>query len=118
MKIFLLINAILEIVAGIIMFLAPKALPGNKEASAQTTTWISMYGAAALGIGFFAFLAWRNYPNAELTYTFILTFLLFHTGVMAAAARGYRAGLKDMMPVAILHGVFAIATLYFYVQMR
>ncbi len=118
MKIFILINAILEILAGIIMFLAPKSLPGYKDASLSTTSWVSMYGAGALAVGFFAFLTWRSYPNADVVYSFILTFLIFHAGVMAAAARGYRAGMKDMMPVAVLHGVLAIATLYFYIQIR
>jgi len=117
MKIFLLLNAILEILAGIVMFLAPSNLPGYKDASAQTTGWVSMYGAAALAVGFFALLTWRSYPNADLVYTCILTLIIFHAGVMTAAFKGYRSGMKDMMPVAILHGVIAIATLFFYTQL-
>lgn len=117
MKIFILINAILEIVAGVALFLFPKKLPGFGEASEDSLTWTSMYGAAALAVGFFAFQVWRSYPNAELTYTFLLTFIIFHAGVMTAAYKGHRAGLKDMMPVAILHGLMAIGTVFFFTQM-
>ena len=98
------------------MFLIPKKLPGFEEADGQSNALASMYGAAALAVGFFAFLVWRSYPNADLQYSFLLTFLIFHAGVMTASYKGYRSGLKDMMPVAILHGIFAIGTLYFFIQ--
>ena len=116
MKLFILITAILEVVAGLLMFLAPKKLPGLQEADARSSTLASMYGAAALAIGFFAFQVWQNFESTALVASFLLTFTVFHAGVMAAAFRGSRNGLKDMTGVAILHGLFLLATLFFYFQ--
>lgn len=117
MKIFILLNAIIEILAGFVMFLFPSKLPNFEDESARTVTLASMYGAAALAVGFFALQVWRSYPNADLSYTFLLTFLIFHTGVMTAAYKGVRSGIKDMMPVAVLHGLLAVGSLYFFSQL-
>ena len=118
MKIFILITAIIELLAGVLLFLVPRQVPGFKNADSIATTWASMYGAAAIGLGFFALQAWNYYADAEMVHSFLLTFIVFHAGVMAAAFRGSRAGLKDMTGVAILHGILLLATLYFYIQMR
>jgi len=117
MKIFILLNAIIEILAGLVMFLFPNKLPSPEGITPRAGTLASMYGAAALAIGFFALQVWRTYPNADLVYTLLLTLVIFHAGVMTAAYRGVRSGIKDMMPVAILHGVLALASLYFFTQM-
>ena len=118
MKIFILITAIIELLAGVIMFLMPRQIPAFKNADARSATLASMYGAAAIGIGFYALQAWNYYADAEMVHSFLLTFIIFHAGVMAAAFRGSRSGLKDMTGVAILHGILMLATLFFYVQMR
>jgi len=118
MKIFILITAIIELLAGFIMFLVPRQIPALKNAEPSTLTFASMYGAAAIGLGFYALQAWNYYADAEMVQSFLLTFIVFHAGVMAAAYRGSRSGLKDMTGVAILHGVLMLATLFFYIQLR
>ena len=115
MKLFILLNGIIEILAGVILFLFPRKLPGAEQVTPVGTTFTSMYGAAALAVGFFAIQVWRSYPNADLVNTLLLTLIIFHAGVMTAAFKGYRSGVKEMMGTAILHGILAVGALYFFV---
>ena len=51
--------------------------------------------------------------NSELTQVFLKSLALFHLGVTIAAILGNAAGNADAIAVAGLHGLLALATLYF-----
>ena len=78
MKLFVLINAIIEILAGVILFFAPTIVPEYANASGDTLTFLNMYGAAALAMGLIALLIWKNYESVELQDLFVKAFSLFH----------------------------------------
>jgi len=113
MRLFILINAIIEILAGVILFFAPSIVPEFASASGDTLTFINMYGAAAMAMGLIALLIWKQYESLELQDLFVKAFSLFHAGVAIANYKGYTSGLEHCMGPAALHGVLAIVTLYF-----
>ncbi len=113
MKLFVLINAIIEILAGVILFFAPTIVPEYANASGDTLTFLNMYGAAALAMGLIALLIWKNYESVELQDLFVKAFSLFHAGVAIANFKGYTSGLEHNLGPAILHGALALIALYF-----
>lgn len=118
MKIFVLITCIIEFLAGVALLFAPTIVPELKEASELSLGWARMYGAAALGLSYFAFQVWRKFESSDLVMAFLQTFTIFHTGVFVAAERAFRLGGFNTPAVYILHLVLAIATAHFLYQMR
>ena len=116
MKLFVLITAIVELLAGVALFLAPTVVPGMEDASVGGLTFARMYGAAALAVGFFALQTWQNMDSRELIQVFLKTFSVFHIGVAVSAFLGYGAGGQDFMGVGILHSLMALITLYFLLK--
>lgn len=118
MKLFILINAILEIGAGLLFLTAPTLVPGTEDTSLDGLVFLRMYGAAALAVGITAMMIWRNYERTDLHKVFLTLFGIFHVGVTIANAIGYASGEENCLPVILLHGVLAIITIYFYAKQR
>lgn len=118
MKVFVLITAVIEILAGAAMLFAPHLVPDFANADALSITLSRMYGAAALGLGFFAFQTWQHMRSPIIQNAFLQTFLVFHIGVAAAAFWGYsNGGFKDPS-VSVLHLLLALVTAYFFFKKR
>lgn len=116
MKLFILLNAILEISIGILMVLAPKLIPGIDANDPMTMTFARMYGAAAIAIGFYALVIWKKMPNPMAIKSFFKILSVFHLGVANAAFWGYNAGLSDFLGVAILHLILFFGAVYFMIK--
>lgn len=112
MKNFILITAIIELIAGIALFITPELVPDLKGASIVALTMARMYGAAAIALGYYALLVWRNFGPGPAT-GFLKTFTAFHVGVAVASFFGYSQGLTTFIGVVVLHGLLAIITIYF-----
>lgn len=118
MKVFVLITAVIEILAGTVMLFAPHLIPDFANGSALATTLTRMYGAAAIGLGFFAFQTWQHMRSQVMQKAFLQTFLVFHIGVSAAGYWGFsNSGLSDPS-ISILHLILALATAYFFFKKR
>lgn len=118
MKVFVLITAVIEILAGAAMLFAPHLIPDFANANALSTTLSRMYGAAAIGLGFFAFQTWQHMRSQVMQNAFLQTFLVFHIGVSVAAYWGFsNGGFKDPA-VSILHLILALVTAYFLFKKR
>ncbi len=113
MKQFILVNAILEILAGVVLLLMPTIAPGVADTDSVGLTFTRMYGGAALAVGFFAFQTWQNMSNNTLVQVFLKSIAIFHLGVTSAAILGSSAGNEDAIAVAGLHGILALISLYF-----
>ena len=113
MKQFILVNAILEILAGIVFLLMPTIAPGVADTDAIGLTFTRMYGGAALAVGLFALQTWQNSSNSTLVQVFFKSIAIFHVGVTTAAILGSLAGNDDAIAVAGLHGILALISLYF-----
>lgn len=118
MKIFVLITCIIEFLAGLVLLFAPTVVPELQDANELSLGWARMYGAAALGLSYFAFQVWRKFESADLVMAFLQTFTIFHTGVFVAAERAFRLGGFANPGIYILHLLLAIATVSFLYQMR
>lgn len=110
MKWFVLINAILEIVAGLVFMFMPGLIPGFESADEQTHVVCRMYGAAALALGWYALLVFLHFAEGPFR-GFLKTFTVFHLGVALANFQGYRAGLEDSVGALGLHGVLGVICL-------
>lgn len=116
MKRFILISAIIELLAGVVLFLAPQLVPDLAQGPGSHMAMGRMYGAAALGLGLFALQVWRNADNETLVKTFLSSFLLFHITVFIAIMSSFLAGVFANPGAALLHLVLAIFTGYYLVK--
>lgn len=115
MKSFILFNAILELVVGLVLFIAPGAVPELQGESAMSFTAIRMYGGAAMSLGLYALMVWKNFGPGP-AQGFLKTFLLFHAAVAIAAFYGYSEGINSFIAVSALHAVLALITGYFMLK--
>ena len=113
MKKFILISAIVELLAGIVLFFAPQLVPDLAQGAGSHMAMGRMYGAAALGLGFFAFQVWRNFDNETLVKTFLTSFLIFHLAVFIGILSSFLAGVFANPGAAMLHLILGIFTAYF-----
>lgn len=114
-KTFILVTAIIELLAGAALFIMPTVVPEMAGDSPMAFTFSRMYGAAALTLGYYAIMVWKNY-GAGPVQGFLKTFIVFHVGVAVAAYTGYNAGLESFIGVCTLHLVMALLTLFYFVQ--
>ncbi len=115
MKIFILITAVIELVAGMTLFLAPEMVPDLSGEGPVSLTLARMYGGAAIAVGYYALMVWRNFNPGPVS-GFLKTFAVFHLAVAAAAYAGYIQGVNSFIGVAFLHGILAIVTIYYLVK--
>ena len=118
MKVFILITAAIEVLAGVVMLLAPKLIPDFANSNTQSLILVRMYGAAAIGLGFFAFQVWQHMRSQVMQNAFLQTFIIFHIGVAVVGYLGYSNGAFKDPGVGILHLLLAIITIYFYFKKR
>ena len=113
MKRFILISAIIELLAGAILFFAPQLVPDLAQGPGSHMAMGRMYGAAALGLGIFAFQVWRNFDNETLVKVFLSSFLFFHITVFIAIISSFLAGVFANPGAALLHLTLAAFTAYY-----
>lgn len=114
MKTFVLISAIIELLAGTAMLLTPNLLPDLNHADVMDIGLARMYGAAAIAVGYFCFQVWQHFDSMHLRTAFLKTMTVFHIGVAAATYVAYTSGAMTQPVVAILHSVLAVMTIYFF----
>ena len=116
MKKFTLISAIIELLAGAIFFFTPQVVPDFANVATSHMAMARMYGAAALGLGVFAFYAWRNFENEVLVKAFLAAFLVFNLGAFIGLLSSFLAGVFANPGGAVLHLVLGIFSAYFLVK--
>lgn len=118
MKVFVLITAVIELLAGLVFFFAPHLIPDFANANPLSTTLAKMYGGAAIGLGLFALQVWRHMRSQVMQQAFLQAFLLFHFGVAAAGYYGFSNGAFKDLSTCILHLTLGLVTAYFFVTKR
>ncbi len=118
MKVFVLITAVIELLAGLVFFFAPHLIPDFANANPLSTTLAKMYGGAAIGLGLFALQVWRHMRSQVMQQAFLKAFLLFHFGVAAAGYFGYSNGAFKDLSTCILHLILGLVTAYFLFATR
>lgn len=118
MKAFILISAIIELLAGLALFFAADKIPLLSHCDPGEFSLLKLYGAAALAMGVFGLSTWRNFNNEGLVSTFLTSFLVFHIGVAMAARTAFAAGVMPDMNTTYLHGFLALITGWFWLKNR
>ena len=113
MKRFILITALIELLAGLILFIAPQLVPDLAQGPGGHLAMGRMFGAAALGLGVFAIQVWRNIDNEALVKVFFSSFLVFHLTVFIALLASFMAGVFANPGAALLHLILGIFTAYY-----
>ena len=103
MKLFILLNALLELGVGVLMILFSKQLPGIDASDIMTVTLARMYGAAAITIGFYALKVWKTMLSVPQIKSCLTILAVFHLGIAYVAFGGYWDGISLFAGVAILH---------------
>lgn len=116
MKRFILISAIVELLAGIVLFFAPQMVPDLAQGPGSHLAMGRMYGAAALGLGLFALQVWRNFEQETLVKIFLNSFLIFHITVFVAILASFMAGVFATPGAAMLHLILGLFTGYFLLR--
>lgn len=116
MKITTIINAVLEILAGLGMLFAAPSLPGMESGGPEAILMARMYGAAALSVGLYSLLVLQKLNIKSVVHIFTRTMVVFHLGVGIVNTLAVNAGNENALPVAIVHGLMGLAFLYFVVQ--
>lgn len=113
MKVFVLITAVIEILAGLVFFFAPHLIPDLNNANPLATAVAKMYGGAAIGLGLFALQVWQHMRSQVMQQAFLRSFVLFHFGVSAAGYFGFSSGAFKDLATCILHLILGLVTAYF-----
>ncbi|MBT8220934.1 MAG: hypothetical protein KJP00_13985 [Bacteroidia bacterium] len=116
MKSFILITAVVELIAGLLLFFHPSLIPNIAGADANHFNLLRMYGAAAIGMGLFAFFTWQQFSNEALVSTFLIVILVFHICVAIASNAVTGSGLFADLNVTILHALLGLVTAYFWLK--
>lgn len=114
MKIFILLNAILEISVGVLMIFAPHLIPGIDANNIMEITLARMYGAAAMTVGIYALKVWKTMLSKPQINSCLQLLSIFHIGVANAAFTGFNRGLSDFLLVFILHMVLFLGAIFFW----
>ncbi|MDX2305786.1 MAG: hypothetical protein NW226_23465 [Microscillaceae bacterium] len=117
MKIVLILNALIEGLVGLLFIFSPQSAPHLVNADVISLYLAGMYGFAALTISFFSVLLLLGIHHHELLVNGLLTLTVFHVGILASQLiSSVDSGMST--PPAILHGVFFILFLIFYLRER
>ncbi len=118
MKRFIFISAIIEILAGSIMFFMPQLIPDLSGGTSSHMAMARMYGAAALGLGVFAIQVWRNIDNGSLVQAFLSAFLIFNFTAFIGLFSSFLAGVFANPGAAMLHLILGLYTSYYFINKR
>lgn len=116
MKNFILISAIIELVAGLILFFVPQIVPDLAAGESSHLAMARMYGAAALGLAIFAFMVWRKRDDDNLVKTFLPVFLVFNLAAFIGILSSFLAGVFANPGGAILHLILGIFSAYYFIK--
>ena len=116
MKNFILISAIIELFAGLILFFAPQIVPDLAAGESSHLAMARMYGAAALGLAVFAFLVWRKRDDENLVKIFLPVFLVFNFAAFIGILSSFLAGVFANPGGALLHLILGIFSAYYFIK--
>jgi putative intracellular protease/amidase len=118
MKKFIFISALIELLAGAILFFMPELVPDLVEGTSSHMAMARMYGAAAIGLGIFAFQVWRDSDNEYLVRIFLSVFLIFNLCAFIGIFSSFLAGIFTNPGGAMLHLILGIFSAYYFIKIN
>ena len=99
MRKFFLLTAVIEILAGLVLFFAAEKIPEFNSASPLTIGFAKMYGVAAFSLGLFALYSWKFFDFKKLHIPFLIIFSIFNTGIAFAVIQSnLNFGFENPVP--------------------
>lgn len=117
MKTFILITALIELIAGVALAFFPQHIPDFKNAGKNIHSMARMYGAAAIALAYYSYLSWASFDGGSIASMWGETMILFHIGVAVASYLAFKSGTLLKPAVTILHAVLGLLTLYFFMSL-
>ena len=118
MRKFFLLTAIVEILAGIVLFFVADRIPEFNNASQLTLGFAKMYGIAAFSLGLFALYIWRFFNLNNLHKPFLIIFSIFNIGIAYTVIQSnLSSGFETPVP-GLFHLVLGCIGLYFIIKKK
>ena len=113
MKKFFLLTAIVEILAGLVLFFAADKIPDLINANPLTIGFAKMYGVAAFSLGLYALYTWKFFDFKKLHDPFLIIFSIFNFGIAFAVIQSsLNFGFENPGP-GYFHLILGLIALYF-----
>jgi len=113
MRKFFLLTAVIEILAGLVLFFAAEKIPEFNSASPLTIGFAKMYGVAAFSLGLFALYSWKFFDFKKLHIPFLIIFSIFNTGIAFAVIQSnLNFGFENPVP-GFFHLILGLIGTYF-----
>lgn len=107
MKYIIIINAIVEGLAGIILLLRPEWLLLAETPQLHGVIVSKLYGVAALTMGIFSWIVSKNFDYTAMYKSFVLMIILFHMMVAFQMYAVYAQGITSNPGAFTLHLLLA-----------
>ena len=107
-KSILLLNAILEGLAGVVIIMRPGIIMQNGNMDSSHLALAKIYGIAAFTLGILSFQIWKNFSYSKFEKMVLLAFMVFHLLIGLQMYSFYSAAITPNPGAAVLHMVFAV----------
>ncbi|MEE9374225.1 MAG: hypothetical protein V3V00_14320 [Saprospiraceae bacterium] len=118
MKIWIILTLAVELVVGLILISFPEIVPQLKGVEGNGLTMARMYGAAAIVMAVLCFWTLRYYALDGVIDLFLHVMIAFQFLATTAIVISYVKGENvDARPI-LLHSVFLVGYIYFYIKRK
>lgn len=118
MKIVLLLHVLFEGLVGLVFLFAPAAAVSFMPLGEPWVVYLlKMFGLAALTMAIYGFLVFLKFHEQEVLTTGLLVLTLFHIFIFIPQVYQSPASQQTLAP-GIIHGVFGLLFLIFYIRER
>ena len=118
MRKFFLLTAIVEILAGLVLFFATNKIPEFNNVNSLTIGFVKMYGIAAFSLGLFALYFWKFFNLKKLHIPFLTIFSIFNIGIAFAVIQSsLNFGFENPSP-GYFHLILGLIGIYFILKIK
>lgn len=116
MKYILIINAIIEGLAGVVLLLRPEWLLLAEQPQLHGVVVSKLYGVAAFTMGVFSWVVSKDFQYTTMFRSFTLMIILFHMMVSLQMYAVYQQGITTIPGAFILHLCLALGFAVVYLK--
>jgi len=118
MRKFFLLTAIVEILAGLVLFFAADKIPELNNGNPLTIGFAKMYGVAAFSLGLYALYSWKFFDFKKLHIPFLIIFSIFNIGIAFAVIQSnLNFGFENPAP-GFFHLILGLIGIYFFFKKK
>jgi len=118
MKILIWLTLVVELLVGLLLLFVPSLAPPLVGVEGMGLAMARLYGAAAVTIAVLCFWAIKFYDSSAAVSLFLHTMIAFQFLVIVSLVISYVKGDNLDLGALLLHSVFLIAYIYFYIKKR